>query len=101
MQKSYGLCDANGMVRGFVHSNVINVEPKSTKHDELTLERVESKPPRSLKDHFWPPQTSPGTCFDLPLVAKNVPFKLNLDYVSMLLNFTCFEVPSLFMCEFE
>ena len=56
MQKSYGLCDANGMVGGFVHSNVINVEPKSTKHDELTLERVESNLPRSLKDHFCPPK---------------------------------------------
>ena len=80
---------------------MINVEPTSTKLDESILERVKPNPPCLLRDHFYPPQASPQSCFDLPPIPKDVIFELNLDYVGMLPKFTGVEDPYLFIREFE
>ena len=65
------------------------------------FEEVEPDPQHLFKDHFYPPRTSPQSCFDLPPIPKDMTFELNPDYVSMLPKFMRFEDPYLFIREFE
>ena len=50
--KRYSSLYANDVHENFVESNIINVEPKSTKLDEPILERVKTNTPSSLRYHF-------------------------------------------------
>ena len=54
-----------------------------------------------VSDHFYPPRASPQSCFDLPLIPKDVTFELNPDYVAMPPKLIGFEDPSLFIRGFE
>ena len=80
---------------------MVNVEPKSTKLNEVILERVEPNPPCTLRDQFYPPRTSPQSCSGFLSILKDVIFEFNLDYIGKLSKFTGFEDPYLFILEFE
>ena len=65
--KSCGLLHANDVLENFMDSNVINVEPKSTKLNEPILEGVELDQLHSLRNHFYPSRASPRSYFDFSL----------------------------------
>ena len=92
--------DVSDGLENFEEINVITVESGCTKLDEPVLERGEPYQPCSLRDHFYPPQTSPQSCFDLRPILEDV-IELNLYYILVLPKFTSFEDPHLFISELE
>ena len=73
----------------------------STKLDEPIVKRVKTDPPFSLRNHFYPPRTSPRSCFSFSLITCDEQFELNPDYVNILPKFIGFEDPYLSIREFE
>ena len=69
-------------------SNVINVEPKSTKVDEPVLESVEPNRSSSLRDNFYPPEVPQDLVVTSSPICCDVKFELNLDYFDILPKFS-------------
>ena len=90
--KNEGSLHANDVLGHYVESNMKNVEPKSAKLDECILKRVEPNTPSSLREHFYSPQVSPRSCFDIRPIPCDVKFELNLDYVDILLTLLALKI---------
>ena len=86
--KSCGSLDVNDGLGNFKETNTVNVDPKSTKLNAPILDRIELDLSCSLRDHFYPSQTSTQSCFDLSPIPTDVKFELNPVYIFMLPKFT-------------